>query len=231
MGFKKIVIVDDDTQNLTLLEEYLSERYSVYSFSEPLKAIEEINRIIPDIILLDIDMPQMNGLELCAEIRNDPITKDIPVIFLTVESSSLRIQKALELGANDYLTKPFRMKELLRRIEFRLGLVESSEPVHCGNLILEPSSGTAFVENGDEKRYLRLSRKAFCILYVLTKNEGQILSRDQLLNSTLKEDDISDRAVDLHIFRLRKALKGWNREIVSVYGGGYLIGPRGKKQN
>lgn len=220
---KRILAVDDDPQVLSLLKEFLSQRYETTVSSHPQQTLDLIKRHRPDLIILDVDMPQMNGFELLEQIRALPQSTQTPVLFLTAGIDVERMQDALRLGANDYLTKPFRLNELLKRLESRLGQSQTSAPLSCGNLTLDPAKRSATMNRPKRSKQVYLTQKGLSILRMLIRNEGTILSRSQIMDWIWGSTEVSDRAVDLQIFRLRRLLKAWDHEIKSFYGSGYGI--------
>jgi DNA-binding response OmpR family regulator len=220
----RILCIDDDDQNLAVLREVLVGRFEAETFNVPLEGLKRASTRRFSLILIDIDMPGMNGFEVCEGIRSTGPNMGTPVIFLTSDSQSVSMQKALRAGGSDYLLKPFRVQELLTRIEFRLGLAHVDSPIRCGNLSLDPAQLTATIERRGKITTYRLTRRSFEVVQVLMKNEGRLLSRDQLLDLAWEESSgASDRAVDLHVFRLRKLLRDWTYEIETVYGKGYTL--------
>ena len=226
MNRPRILIIDDDPQILSLLREILTDRYEVEGTSDPNEGLKMAVARPPDLALIDVDMPVMNGFEVCAAIRASPKAARTIIVFLTSDRQASSMQHALKAGANDYLLKPFHAEELLTRIEFRLGQIHVDLPRICGNLRLDPALKSAVIDASDEQRRVSLSQQSFRILDILVQNEGRVLSREQLLSQGWDDEDISDRAVDLQIFRLRKILKGWNHRIEAIYGKGYQLVPK-----
>lgn len=224
-----ILCIDDDAQNLAVLKEVLAGRYEVEAFQQSMEGLRRAASRRFALVLVDIEMPGMNGFEVCEGIRSGGPNMNTPVIFLTSDGHSASMQRALHAGGSDYLLKPFRVQELLTRIEFRLGLAHVAAPMRSGNLSLDPATLTATLHKRGKATTLQLTRRSFEVIQALMRNEGRLLSRDQLLDLAWEESsEASDRAVDLHVFRLRKLLKDWDHSIESVYGQGYTI--RAKKR-
>jgi two-component system, OmpR family, response regulator len=205
MSLPKILVIDDDKENLELLSEFLRGRYEVETTSDPQAAIQSAIQSPPALAIIDIDMPIMNGFEVCETLRASGNCAQMAIVFLTSDAQAASMQRALKLGADDYVLKPFRVNDLLTRIEFRLA--------------------QAHVE---KDHVTRLTPQAFRVLQTLMRNEGRVLGRDQLLELAWQDEDASDRSVDLHVFRLRKLLAGWNYEIGTIYGKGYVIVPKSR---
>lgn len=238
---RSILLIDDDVQNLAVLTDFLSSRYEVRTSSDPRTGVEMALRDPPSLIVCDVDMPGMNGFEVCEAIRAglpSSASAQLPIVFLTSDAQAESMQRGLAAGGSDYLLKPFRLQELLKRVELRLGLAPMEAPIQVGNLSLDPAQRLAVVDVRGKKRQVWLTERGFRVLAALLRNEGRLLSRQQLLNEAwgasggdgedggLSEEGTSDRAVDLHVFRLRKQLSGWSHEIQSVYGRGYSVGQR-----
>jgi DNA-binding response OmpR family regulator len=225
MSQQRILIIDDDAQNLELLREFFASRYDVRTTSDPVEGVRLATDAPPDLAIIDLEMPAMDGFEVCERIRAMPKCASSAIIFLTSDSQATSMQRALKLGANDYVLKPFRVNDLLTRVEFRLTQAHIEAPTVCGNLRLEPALSRAILKARGKDFHIRLTPQAFRVLQVLMRNEGRVLSREQLLELAWDDEDASDRSVDLHVFRLRKLLGGWNHEIGTIYGKGYAIVP------
>jgi DNA-binding response OmpR family regulator len=231
---RSILLIDDDEQNLSVLTEFLSARFEVQSQSNPRLGVEAAIQSHPSLIVCDINMPGMNGFEVCEAIRAalpEQGVAQLPFVFLTSDPQASSMQRALAIGGSDYLIKPIRLMELMSRIELRLGLSHADALTKSGNLSLDPAQGTARIKKRGKVVEIRLTERAFRVLEVLMRNEGRMLSREQLLNEAWGgksggEEGASDRAVDLHVFRLRRLLAGWDREIQTVYGRGYCVAGR-----
>jgi two-component system, OmpR family, response regulator len=228
MSLPKILVIDDDKENLELLSEFLRGRYEVETTSDPQAAIQSAIQSPPALAIIDIDMPIMNGFEVCETLRASGNCAQMAIVFLTSDAQAASMQRALKLGADDYVLKPFRVNDLLTRIEFRLAQAHVDPPQICGNLRLEPTLSRAIVRARGKDHVTRLTPQAFRVLQTLMRNEGRVLGRDQLLELAWQDEDASDRSVDLHVFRLRKLLAGWNYEIGTIYGKGYVIVPKSR---
>ena len=172
----KILIIDDEEMILSMMEKCLGEEFSVYTAENAKKALELLN-VIPDIILLDINMPEMDGLELCQLIRGHI---SCPIIFLTARVTERDVIKGLSVGGDDYITKPFRMDELLARISAHLRREErkgTAENLRFDEeLIIDYNSRTVFY--GREQ--LDFSNKEFEIIRFLSQNAGMVFDRETI---------------------------------------------------
>ena len=219
----KVLIIDDDQENLDFLTEVLRDRYQVEAFSDPRVGLREALAGPPDAAIIDIDMPEMDGFEVCESLRASARARETVILFLTSDAQAESMQRALRVGADDYVTKPFRAHELLNRLEFRLGQATADAPLSSGNLKIDPADQSVVLRRGRARQKIRLSNRGFLILQILLKNPGRIVTRHQLVEQVWESEEISDRAVDVQVFRIRKLLSRWNRRIESIYGQGYSI--------
>lgn len=220
---KKILIIDDDNKLSDLLKEYLSKyNFKPYSFDNPLDALDNLRNNIYDLIILDIMLPDMDGFETLKEIRK---SYDTPVIMLTARGETTDKIVGLELGADDYLPKPFEPRELLARIQsiFRRteGKVKPSEEINFKNLNINPSNRTAKLNNKE----IELTTTEFELLLLFAKNKGKVLSRDFLMQKTKGTNwQYFDRSIDVMVSRLRNKLKDKKYEFIkTVQSIGYIF--------
>lgn len=224
-----IAIIEDEQELRLLLRKELQQAgYTVSMAADGIDGLALIEREAPDLVLLDIMLPGLDGLEVCRRIRRVHIT---PILMLTAKSTELDKVLGLELGADDYLTKPFSMRELLarvgallRRVELlreHARLSEDEAPIQSANLSLNPV--TREVRSAGQP--VQLTAREFDLLRLLASNPGRVFSREYLLNRLWGEDyDGFDRTVDTHIVRLRKKLGGPGspgERIVTLWGVGY----------
>jgi DNA-binding response OmpR family regulator len=173
-------------------------------------------------VLLDIMMPGLSGIEVCKRLREDASTRGIPVIMLSAASHRENRIRAFDLGADDFLPKPFDAEELLSRINAKLRhFADEKEPApnQCGNLRLDPESLSAQVE-GDS---LTLSAVEFDILRILVEKQERLVPRAEFVRKIWKNSPNSDRLIDAHLVALRRHLESFSGEIRTVYGRGYLL--------
>lgn len=200
----RILLVDDEPLITDSLSYSLKrEGFEVKAVGDGEQAMKEIGDFDPDLVVLDIMLPGMNGLEVCRRIRANKAT---PVIMLTARGEELDRILGLEVGADDYLAKPFSFRELLARIRSILRRVEMDrqtsqfQPVTVGDLTLDPIARRVF-KGGQE---LQLSAREFDLLSILIRNSGRALSREELLAQVWGEDWIGDpRTLDVHVRWLR----------------------------
>ena len=225
---KKIVLIEDDWDLYTLLQYNLEKEGFQMAGSKTGKGAIELCRTFgPDLILLDIMLPDSDGLDICKGIRNHPALAHIPVIFLTARGSETDRLVGLELGAIDYVVKPFFVRELIARVKLQFRTApEPSRVVKIGPVEVDRRSCRATL-NGS---LLGLTATEFRLLEFMMSHHGVVFSRDQLLDAVWGQDRaITDRAVDVYVLRLRQKVEedpANPRMIHSVRGFGYTFEQR-----
>ena len=222
---EKILIVEDEKTIVKLLEYNLKkESFITIVARSGEDAIAQAKKNHPDLILLDIMLPGIDGLEVCKTLKSDGKTSPIPIIMLTAKSQESDKVVGLELGADDYITKPFSPRELIARIKAVLRRVKDKARVpeifNIGDLVIDFSKITVTVK----KKPIELTSKEFELLKTLVKSRGRVLSRDYLLDTIWGFDqsmEIQTRTVDVHIRTLRKKIKSEAKRIVTVKNYGY----------
>ncbi len=219
----RILVVDDEKKLVSLIKAYLEkEGYQVATAFDGRSALEAWKREAPDLIVLDILLPQMDGYDFCREIRQKA---DTPIIMLSAKSEETDKLIGLELGADDYMTKPFSLRELTARIKAILRRdtrrSESEEGIVRGSLTIWPAMHR--VELVDSK--VDLTATEFKLLEVMARNPGQVFSRQRLMELGQGDTfEAYERTVDAHIKNIRKKLRGkedgWD-DIETVHGVGY----------
>jgi DNA-binding response OmpR family regulator len=231
LPIKKILLIEDDTDLFALLKYNLEkEGFSLTGLQTGKGALELCRQVRPDLILLDIMLPDSDGLDICKGIRKDPELASTPVIFLTARASETDRIVGLELGANDYVVKPFFVRELIARIKLQLrGAWTQATParvLEAGGVELDPSSRQVRLHGAP----LSLTATEFRLLEFLMNRPGMVFSREQLLNAVWGQDHaITDRAVDVYVLRLRQKVEEDPANpilIHSVRGFGYTFEPR-----
>lgn len=218
----KILIVEDDLGLQKYLKELLLDNgYSPKTASDGILALNLIPKAPPDLVILDLGLPNMSGESVCQEIRKK--YPDLPVIILTAKDGVSDIVQGLNLGADDYVTKPFIADELMARVKARL---RRSDEVDNKLRIddLELDSKTFQVKRGNKE--IPLTRQEFKLLEYLMYNKGRVLTRDMILNRVwLYSQDIETRVVDVYMGYLRKKIDGdFGKKLLhSVRGFGYMI--------
>lgn len=223
-GAQILVVEDEATQREVIAYNLRKEGYVVRVAQDGNAAELELAEAVPDLILLDWMMPGASGLELARRIRRRPETKDVPVIMLTARAEEEDIIRGLDVGADDYVTKPYSVTELLARVRSALRRSRSSveDVISVGTIEMNIESYRVHV--GDHE--VSLGPLEFKLLRVLMERPGRVFERDQLLDKVWGRDiDVESRTVDVHIGRLRKALgEDAGNQIRTVRGIGYAIG-------
>lgn len=212
----RILVVDDEETLREGLKTYLEfEGYSVIAFASGEEVLQSDLSDV-DLILLDIMMGGMSGMELARILAQDVKTADIPIIFLTAKDSEEDMVTGLNLGADDYIVKPYSIRNVIARIEAVLR--RSSKRKHSSGISCDRNSLVCMVDGNA----LKLPRKEFEILALLLENKGRIFTREELLQRIWPEKTIvTDRSVDVHITRLRGKISPYGKNIVSRSGYGY----------
>lgn len=221
-----ILIVDDDQDLLNLLKLKLGrEEFKTLIASDGKSGFEMVKNKKPDLVVLDINMPQMSGLEVCRALRVDEKTKDVPIIILTSKSEEIDRVLGFEFGADDYITKPFSPRELILRIKSILKRVHpqtksKSSSVKYGVLTVSLGSHEVRVKN----KVVPLTLTEFKLLASLIEKPNQVKTRDYLLEQIWEYGDgVYSRTIDTHVQRLRSKLKDAGRYIETVRGVGYRL--------
>ncbi len=220
---ERILVVDDEQRIIDLAQMYIEqEGYRVESTTDGLDALNRILQDEPALVVLDIMLPGLDGLEICRRVRSQ---SDVPIIMLTARNEDIDKIVGLELGADDYLTKPFNPRELVARIKAILRRSErkpasADQPVRIGNLLIQPQQRTVEVEG----RAVDLRMKEFDLLLTLAENANIVFSRERLLDVVWGYNFAGEtRTVDVHVAHLRHKLQGMTPTIETVWGVGYKL--------
>ncbi len=227
----RILVVEDDASIRLGLEDTLAAKgYTVTAVTRGDVGLAKAQDNPPDLIVLDIMLPDMDGFEVCRRLKASPDLREIPVIILSARGAELDRVRGLELGADDYVTKPFSLMELLARVSAvlrRSGRGEGAAPeqMRFGNVIINFKSQTA-TKDGES---LDLPSRGYAILKALAMRPGEVVSRQDLMNEAWGYDKYPNtRTVDNHIVKLRKALEDEPDSPVylrTVHGAGYRFVP------
>lgn len=224
MGKEHILVIEDEEDILAVIHYNLArEGYRVTSRTTGEEGLQEARETSPDLVVLDLMLPGIDGMEVCRRLRKDPFTARIPVMMLTAKGEEADIVCGLETGADDYLTKPFsqkvlsaRIKTILRRREQEKG--EKVGPIKIHELIIHPGRNEVLVAGEP----VELTFTEFRLLSLLASRPGWVFSRTQIVDAVRGEGyAVTDRAVDVQIVGLRKKLGECGRYIETVRGVGY----------
>jgi len=225
-GHKKILIVEDEQDILQLVKHYLEkEGFRPVTAMSGLEALKKVKEDKPDLVVLDLMLPEMDGLEVCKRLRSVPDTAMLPILMLTAKAEESDTIVGLELGADDYVTKPFSPKALVARVKALLRRVErapSTEPDLYRYNTLTMDLARHEVTIGTKE--VPLTAKEFGLLEHLLRHRGRVLTREVLLNAVWGYDYYgTTRTVDVHIRRLKQKLPLLEEAIVSVKSLGYKL--------
>lgn len=233
MNTKKILVVDDE-QHIQELIRYNLEiiGFKVQTADSGEEALEQIKKEAPDLIILDLMLPGIDGLEVCKQVKMDENTKSIPIIMLTAKSEEFDKVLGLELGADDYITKPFSVRELSARVKaiFRRFTPQDSREniIRFGNILIDDNKREVYKDG----ELLELPLKEYEILKLLAQNRGKVLSRDYLLEQIWGYKYYGEtRTVDVHIRHIRQKIEEEENSpqfIETVRGVGYKLIVKGE---
>jgi two-component system phosphate regulon response regulator PhoB len=224
MTTQSVLIIEDEPSLQEILTYNLESRgYQVLVFDDGTAGLEGVRKHVPDIVLLDIMLPGMDGFEVCRHIRSDPIIKHLPVLMMTARGEEIDQLVGFQMGADDYVTKPFKMRILLERIKSLLRRSEGSTNDESGRLssdgiVLDRIQFKVTVGGED----IALTPTEFDLLWHLMKHPGRVFNRADLMNAIMGDDTIVlERTIDVHIRALRKKLGDCGDFIETVRGIGY----------
>ncbi len=225
MAKESILIVDDEENILELLEYNLTRNgYVVTAVSTGEAAVESARRQRPDLIVLDLMLPGIDGIDVCKMLKNDPKTQQIPIVMLTARGEEADVVTGLELGADDYVTKPFSPRVLLARIKAVLRRkLEAEQPssgemLKAGEVQINPGRHEVLVAG----QPVELTHTEFQILWFLARRPGWVFTRYQIVDGAQGDGTaVTDRSVDVHIVSLRRKLGSFGQYIETVRGVGY----------
>jgi len=226
MKKSRILVVDDEPDLVELVRHHLArEHYDVVTAADGETGLAEARRRLPDLVVLDLMLPGIDGLEVCRRLRSDPRTTHIPIVMLTAKGEESDAVIGLSQGADDYVRKPFGMKELVARIATRLRSADARSPsgeaqkvTRFGELVIDSVKHEVMIA----AQPVKLTVTEFKLLRHLVLNRGRAFTRNELLNAVLGQDAyIIDRNVDVHVATLRKKLGDYGNHILTIRGLGY----------
>jgi len=227
MSKKKIVVIEDEPDILEVLGYNLKrEGYEVFSATNGNLGLSMVNKELPDLVVLDLMLPGMDGIEICSSIKKNSATQNTLIIMVTAKGEESDIVLGLGVGADDYITKPFSPKELVARVKavLRRGNVVDTKPltdqVKVGNLVIDAGKYEVIIDG----REVRLTATEFRLLHYLASNPGRVFSREQLLSRAMGDDVVVvDRNIDVHIRGIRKKMDMDPPLIETIRGVGYRL--------
>ena len=222
----RVLIVEDEPDIRGLLAFHLErEGYQVFKSNNGADALRQVRARPPDLVLLDLMLPEMDGLKVCRRLRQDPATAPLPIVMLTAKGEEVDRVLGLELGADDYIVKPFSPREVVARIRAVLRRSRppaGAAPIVTGKLLIDVARHSVHVDGVP----VVLTPKEFDLLRALAEAGGRVLAREFLLDRVwgyAMAGELESRTVDVHVRRLRVKLGGEGRRIVTVKGVGYRL--------
>ena len=224
---ERILVVEDEEDILELIRYNLArEGYRVSSATSGEDGLRAAMRDKPDLVVLDIMLPGIDGIEVCRRLKADPQTRYIPVVMVTAKGDEADVVTGLELGADDYLTKPFSPKVLIARLRAVIrrreqeGVKDAKEPIQRGDILIHPGRREVLV--GGSRVELDLTFTEFNILHLLASRPGWVFTRAQIVDAVRGYDyNVTERSVDVHVVGLRRKLGTHGELIETVRGVGY----------
>lgn len=231
MAKLKVVVIEDDEHIAELLKYNFEENGYVVSVANNGKdGLQLVNELMPDVTLLDLMIPELDGLEVCKILKMSEKTRDTPIIMLTAKGSEMDKVVGLEIGADDYITKPFSIRELLARTKavLRRSNTPAKETAKVGSKIFQIQTLTIDVDKHEVSRdgeFFQLTYKEFELLQILAENRGKVLTRDHLLDAVWGYEYYGEtRTVDVHIRHLRRKIEtDEHKYIETIRGVGYKV--------
>lgn len=222
-----ILVIEDDPDILELIEyNLLRAGFKVSTCGSGSKGLALVAELLPDLVLLDIMLPDIDGLSICKGMRANQITTEIPVVMLTARTEEADVVTGLDAGADDYITKPFSPKVLVARLQavLRRRLEQADRHmsvIRLNNIVIDPGRHETTIDG----ERIDLTATEFRLLYLLAGKPGWVFSRDQIVDSVRGDDVVvTDRSVDVHIAGLRRKMGEAGRYIETVRGSGYRFG-------
>lgn len=216
----RILVAEDDANIREGIQSFLTENnYIVDTVEDGAAALDAVRRRLPDLVILDLGLPKITGESVCQEIKKQ--FPDLPVVILTAKNQTADVISGFKLGADDYISKPFELEELMARISVRLKS-ETNSTIEVDDLVLDPQA-VRVTRNAKE---IQLTPHEFKLLHYLLVNKGRVLTREMILNRVWKYSmDVDSRVVDVYVGYLRKKIDSGSKKklISSVRGFGYII--------
>ena len=222
----KILMIEDDASicDMTKMNLNMNGFQQVYCASDGREGLAMAMQLLPDLILLDVMLPGIDGLTVCRNLKNNPALAEIPIIMLTAKGEENVIVLGLDMGADDYITKPYSSKVLAARIAVQLRK-KTSRSKRTGNIVLGALAIDMVTYNATlDGQTLMLTADEFRTLALLAANPGQVFTRNQIIREVKGDNySVTARAIDMHVVNLRRKLGDWADHIETIRGVGYRI--------
>jgi DNA-binding response OmpR family regulator len=220
---KRVLIIDDEPEGSAFVADILKDLFEPRICTSGREGLKTAFRETPDLVILDLHMPDLDGFEVCKKLREQPSTRNIPVILLTQYGSLDEKVKGFEAGADDYITKPFEARELVARALARVRRFEQDQSgvkeISLGNLRLEPKSFQVWVD----EEVVHLTQMEFELIRYFLEHPNTVVGRAKLLGDLWPDAVVTDRTVDTHIANLRKKIRKFKYPLTTIYGAGYIL--------
>ena len=220
---RRVLVIDDELSSLEILHDLLSPEFEVQTCSSSIDGLQFAKSQLPDLIILDLNMPNLDGLSVCKIVREAEVTRHIPILVLTGTLEADPRVQAFLLGADDLVAKPFSSAELLARVRSKIRRVnERDRPrlvLACGNLRMDLEKLDIKIDD----ELIHLSVLEFDLLKFFVENKYCVISREKVLKEVWCDSIVSDRTVDTHMASLRKKLTGFDHRFATVYSAGYIL--------
>lgn len=231
MSRKHIVVVEDERDILEVLSYNLKrEGFAVTSCLDGVEGLEVIQKHVPDLVLLDLMLPGMDGLDICRQLKANYRTQNVPVIMVTAKGEEVDVVLGLGIGADDYISKPFSPRELIARVKAMLrrsseaDTREQNERIEVDGLVINAAKHKVTIDD----REVQLTATEFKIMHYLASHPGRVYSREQLLDNVLGSDAVVvDRNIDVHVRAIRKKIGEDQNFIDTIRGVGYRFTENG----
>lgn len=225
MRTEKVIVIEDEGDILEMIEYNLCrEGYKVSSARDGLEGLNSVRLDAPDLVLLDLMLPKLDGIEVCRSLKSDPLTRAIPIVMVTAKGEESDIVLGLGVGADDYITKPFSPKELLARVRavLRRGPLKDErgggERIVRGAVTVDSARHEVLVDSVA----VEFTATEFRLLHLLASHPGRVFTRDHLISRVIGEDAVvMDRNIDVHIRSVRKKLGAYRDLVETIRGVGY----------
>jgi two-component system alkaline phosphatase synthesis response regulator PhoP len=221
---RSILIIDDDKESLEVLREILSQEYTTYLASNGEDGVRLARSAHPDLIILDLMMPGMDGARTCQALRNYEETRNTTILVITGSAEQDPRVNAFMNGADDMVSKPYHPRELLARVHAKMRRLDprahiTKSVIHCGNLTMDPEKFEISINHEP----IAISVLEFNLLRFFLENRDRVVSRQNILDAVWKDAVVSDRTVDTHMASLRKKLVGFDHTFKTIYSAGYIL--------
>lgn len=221
----KLLIVDDELDMRLLLKDLLSDSFNIETASNGVEGLEKVNHWKPDLVLMDLKMPEMDGANVCRIMREHDLTRHIPVLILTGANTSAERMRAFDLGADDFIFKPFEVEELKSRLISKLKRSQELRNIHVttemtvGNLAMNDKKHEVTIDS----KKIELSPVEYGILKLLMSHVEEVVSREEIMATVWEDKTDNPRLINAHITSLRKKLQNFSGDFHTVYGAGYSL--------